>query len=199
MKLAPTTITKACKAAQNNAVTDIKAATAFYQWRIDETGKGPDEGGGTWLYEEPKLTPDDIPLMGKDTEQTIVQDFNNQHRLNPNNPNDARLLAKATENDSPLIIAHDGGKDNRPEHGRRVTAGTAIVQLQPNDNDISTQAGDWEDATTKPLLIRFRIMPNNIGTEETDNNHGKMDGLNMAIQITPYGWPSIKLCDSQGV
>ena len=46
------------------------------------------------------------------------------------------------------------------------------------------------------LLLQLPVIVLGVEIEETDNNHGELDAINMALQIPPTGWPHIKLGDS---
>jgi len=117
-------------------------------------------------------------------------------RLDWEDENDWDILHAAMANDSPAIIATDGGHIDETGNSPHTAAAVVLCasDLDPVGNDAS-----WLEESCEPVLVRICLLPKRIGATSADNGHAELLALNLAEELLPTNCPAVIITDSETV
>ena len=80
-------------------------------------------------------------------------------------------------------------KSTKKEKSTRTAAAVTLCKLNIKDDETFSTSTEWQHRNVTPLLMRLMILPEKIGHEYTDNNHGEVQAITMALNLIPKGHP----------
>ena len=179
----------------------------FYEWTYNSNNIQPSEQSN-WTYHNGEMTNRECTeswniqkiWLGKAKAFTTINlsTDNSKYEKNFTTPKKyQQVFTKISNSNSPLIISTDGGLISIND----ITYATAaiswcLLKIQPCE---TISDGKWEKRDTIPILQRFCILPQMIGTSKVDISHAELLAFCMQEECLPPNIPRIVVMDSKSV
>ena len=142
---------------------------------------------------------DEIWKIGKARIQINPLECINWNRTLPCSKNNlGEALIKIAESKSPILIATDGGHVEEANCENLTSAAITICTLDIKQNE-TLESGEWMHRKTIPMIMRSCILPNLIGANPSDCNHGEAMAICLQEECLPKEISRAVIMDSESV